>query len=407
MIFISHSSKDRAVISRLAADLKRLNFSVWLDEWSVVVGQSIPSEIEHGLGKAQFVIVAVSRHAVESRWVDREWKAAYWDEVSRGVVKILPIRLDDAMMPMLLAGKKYADFRESYEVGLQELLSALDWHVRPARDIESHNPTPPGSNDEIDHMSPTIKLADAKVAIFRSFGDSSNVPSLESTTREVIKVSETAVTLGSRLFDRGNAADCVDLYEYTLLCLHNKLESLASCHFVNAPIMTLFQSELRPFIDSESKADPTPQIERAWTLRYALDSLIVAGRVRCGIVDVDVLLERLRNSNSPLLPDAVWDVAQRARWHGQSLFEGGLFLGCAELYVYTAHKLIDHVHMVSPNNSEMRFVVDTVDAELRPTLSRLGVITHSNAEAITDQVYQAFSSLYNRLIMSRRRRRGG
>jgi TIR domain len=407
MIFISHSSKDKAVISQLAADLKRLNFSVWLDEWNVVVGQSIASEIEHGLGKAKFVIVAVSRHAVESRWVDREWKAAYWEEVSYGVVKILPIRLDDAIMPMLLAGKKYADFRDSYAVGLQELLAALDWYVRPTRALDSQYPTRHSSSDGIDSNAPPTRLADAKVAVYGSFGDSSDIPSLESTTREVIKASETAVTLGSRLFDRGNAADCVDLYDYTLRCLHHKLASLASCHFVNAPVITIFQSELRPFVDSESKGDPTSMVERAWTLRYALDSLIVAGRVHCGVCDVDILLERLRNSNSPLVPEAIWGVAHSARWHGQSLFEGGLFLGCAELYVYTAHKLLDHVHMVSGNNSDMRFVVDTVDGELRPALSGLGVITHSNAEAITGRVYRAFSRLNYQLIMSRPSRRRG
>lgn len=79
-IFLSHSSKDADVARQLANDLKQQGHKVWLDEWEIHVGECIPTKIEQGIGAAGFLIVLLSRHAVESAWVEREWKAAYWDE---------------------------------------------------------------------------------------------------------------------------------------------------------------------------------------------------------------------------------------------------------------------------------------------------------------------------------------
>jgi hypothetical protein len=64
-------------------------------------------------------------HAVQSKGVDREWKAAYWDEVNDETVVILPVCIEECKIPKLLQTKKYASFHESYEKGLSEILEAL------------------------------------------------------------------------------------------------------------------------------------------------------------------------------------------------------------------------------------------------------------------------------------------
>jgi len=60
-------------------------------------------------------------HAVQSKGVDREWKAAYWDEVNDETVVILPACIEECKIPKLLQTKKYASFHESYEKGLSEI----------------------------------------------------------------------------------------------------------------------------------------------------------------------------------------------------------------------------------------------------------------------------------------------
>jgi hypothetical protein len=75
---------------------------------------------------ADFVVVVLSEHAVHSRWVEREWHAKYWSEVEAGHIQVLPVLLRDCEIPELLKTKKYADFRENYNDGLEDVLLTID-----------------------------------------------------------------------------------------------------------------------------------------------------------------------------------------------------------------------------------------------------------------------------------------
>jgi hypothetical protein len=67
----------------------------------------------------------LSKHAVASHWVEREWQAKYSDELSDGQTRVLPVLLEDCDVPKLLAMKKYADFRNDFSAGIDDLLAAL------------------------------------------------------------------------------------------------------------------------------------------------------------------------------------------------------------------------------------------------------------------------------------------
>lgn len=125
-VFISHSSKDKTFATWLGTDLKAAGHNPWFDEWNIRVGESIPKKISDGLQSSDFVVVMLSEHAVKSRWVEREWHAKYWSEVEVGHVQVLPAILRDCNIPELLKKKKYADFRENYNDGLEDILLAID-----------------------------------------------------------------------------------------------------------------------------------------------------------------------------------------------------------------------------------------------------------------------------------------
>jgi hypothetical protein len=127
-IFISHSSKDKAIAEQLANDLYTKGYWVWLDAWRIKVGQCILHEIEYGLDSVDFVILLLSKHAVESLWVDREWKTAYWDEVNKNSIVILPACIEPCIIPKLLQTKKYATLYESYLRGFSEIVDALEYY---------------------------------------------------------------------------------------------------------------------------------------------------------------------------------------------------------------------------------------------------------------------------------------
>jgi len=125
-IFISHSSKDKAFATWIGTDLKGAGHKPWFDEWDIRVGESIPQKISEGISEADFIIVILSENAIESKWVEREWQTKYWDEIQKGKIHVLPALYKDCAIPELLKTKKYADFRNNYNDGLEDLLVAID-----------------------------------------------------------------------------------------------------------------------------------------------------------------------------------------------------------------------------------------------------------------------------------------
>ncbi len=125
-VFISYSSKDRQFTRWIGVDLANTGHHIWFDEWKIQVGESIPQKIGEGIQNADALLVVLSQHSTKSKWVEREWQNKYWDEVNEGDVKVLPVLYQDCKIPELLKIKKYADFREDYNDGLQDILKALD-----------------------------------------------------------------------------------------------------------------------------------------------------------------------------------------------------------------------------------------------------------------------------------------
>jgi hypothetical protein len=126
--FISHSTRDKPFVRRLAADLVAHGVKVWLDEQRLLVGDSVPEKIAQGLAESDFFLIVVSTNSVESEWVKKELSSALVHEIERRKVTVLPIRIDDAKMPNSIHDKLYADFRGSYEDGFRKLLDSIKAH---------------------------------------------------------------------------------------------------------------------------------------------------------------------------------------------------------------------------------------------------------------------------------------
>jgi hypothetical protein len=125
-IFISHSSKDKLFSKRLAADLGKAGHAVFLDEWIIKAGHCIPTAISEALAQADCLIIVLTSHSVISRWVDEEWKTAYWEEISGNKIRVIPILLDDCDIPILLRKRRYANFRDGYDNGFEELIEGIE-----------------------------------------------------------------------------------------------------------------------------------------------------------------------------------------------------------------------------------------------------------------------------------------
>ncbi|MDR3404228.1 MAG: toll/interleukin-1 receptor domain-containing protein [Chthoniobacter sp.] len=144
-IFLSYSSEDRLQVATLATDLRHAGLAVWLDEWQIKVGDSITQQIERGLIGSRYVAIWLSRASVASGWVQREWRSRFNEEIHGAKVVILPLMAEDCDLPVMLADKKFADFRYDYRVGLTALLSVFDKQLKTTgrkerRDMEVNDP---------------------------------------------------------------------------------------------------------------------------------------------------------------------------------------------------------------------------------------------------------------------------
>ena len=71
-LFLSHSSKDKAVAQPLAERLRKDGLKVWFDEWEVKPGDSILAKIEEGLEHSRVLVLSMSAHAFGSDWAQLE-----------------------------------------------------------------------------------------------------------------------------------------------------------------------------------------------------------------------------------------------------------------------------------------------------------------------------------------------
>ena len=101
-LFICHASEDKDTIARPLADaLTERNCSVWYDEYSLRIGDSLRRSIEQGLSKCRCGVVLLSRFFFEKEWPQKELDCLIARESDSRDKIILPvwhnITLDDVL----------------------------------------------------------------------------------------------------------------------------------------------------------------------------------------------------------------------------------------------------------------------------------------------------------------------
>jgi hypothetical protein len=71
-VFLSHSSKDKAVAHQIAQKLKSDGLRVWLDAREIRASDNIPAKIEEGLERWYVLVLCMSRNAFGSDWATLE-----------------------------------------------------------------------------------------------------------------------------------------------------------------------------------------------------------------------------------------------------------------------------------------------------------------------------------------------
>ncbi len=89
--FICHASEDKSSFVRdLADQLLRVGASIFYDEYSIGLGQSLTASINAGMSRASHVVVVLSESFFEKAWTNSELQAAFNLHVS-GDTRLVPI----------------------------------------------------------------------------------------------------------------------------------------------------------------------------------------------------------------------------------------------------------------------------------------------------------------------------
>jgi hypothetical protein len=124
-VFISHSSQDDAFAKQLSEDLKLIGYTPWIDDLEIRPGESIISAIQDGITRSRYMVVVLSTAAVQSGWVDTEWKEKFWDVAMTQKIGVVPVLRNKCTVPLFLRSLRYADFTASYAVGFATLCLTL------------------------------------------------------------------------------------------------------------------------------------------------------------------------------------------------------------------------------------------------------------------------------------------
>ena len=111
-VFLSHNTKDKPAVRELAERLKQDGLRVWLDEWVIQPGDSIPLKIEQGLEQSRTLILIMSQNAFASEWVTLERHTVLFRDPTNAERRFIPLRLDDAEITDTLKQFAYVDWRQ-------------------------------------------------------------------------------------------------------------------------------------------------------------------------------------------------------------------------------------------------------------------------------------------------------
>ena len=114
-IFLCHASEDKRQVTEIYYKLKAAGYSPWLDKMDILPGQQWDIEIKRALRNSRFIVIFFSNHSISKRgYVQREFKLALdtLEEIPDGQIFIIPVRLEECMVPEAFGHIHYVDLFE-------------------------------------------------------------------------------------------------------------------------------------------------------------------------------------------------------------------------------------------------------------------------------------------------------
>ena len=128
--FISHSSKDIKLATSIRDSLQVKGVKIWLDDSDIQYGELLRGEIQSTIRNSRVLVLLWSKDSSESRWVKAELFVAFHSNRF-----IIPLILDETLLPEFLQNSVYRDVRKKQSKFYQALYNTIDEAPRHANEI--------------------------------------------------------------------------------------------------------------------------------------------------------------------------------------------------------------------------------------------------------------------------------
>ncbi len=128
-VFLSHSSIDKPRVRKLASCLESAGFSVWIDEWKIKYGASIPDGLNCGIETSRVTVFCISEASLKSSWCRLELNSAIFRDPMNINGRFLFLRLRDIELPELLCHFKRLDWFPEQNIPCEELVQFCTKHI--------------------------------------------------------------------------------------------------------------------------------------------------------------------------------------------------------------------------------------------------------------------------------------
>ncbi len=135
-VFLSHSTKDKEFVQKLAQQLQAVGIEPWLCEVDVSLGDDFVEAIERGLREADVTVLIWSPDAAASPWTGKEWRSVLAREVKESRTRLGLLLLREATIPELLRTKHHIDARTNPQQSIQDVVKWL-LQLRDMRQFET------------------------------------------------------------------------------------------------------------------------------------------------------------------------------------------------------------------------------------------------------------------------------
>ena len=125
-IFLSSSSKDKAITQIIYDYLKKNDCQVWYGENEIKPGDILVQVISNAIHESNIMIVLISENSIDSSWVMNELQTGILKQINDKSIKVIPIVIGNVTVPSFLNQILYLKFENDFtEKNLQTLLNAI------------------------------------------------------------------------------------------------------------------------------------------------------------------------------------------------------------------------------------------------------------------------------------------